>query len=212
VKLAIFGATGATGRQLVEISLEQGHTITALVRKPSEAKLPEAVTIVEGDIHDRGHVAEVIARSDAVLSCLGAALGVSRGPEGKVGTEAMPAILSAMAEHKVRRLIALSALGACEGKAQMSGPFKIIMATVLKGIYADKNAMEPLIRASDFDWTIVRPTNLKNGPRTGEIEVDPTGSIGILSTIRRADVADFMLKIVSDASYSKRVVTITHKR
>lgn len=210
MKLAVFGATGHTGRQVLKQALERGHTITALVRQPVENDLPAAVKIVKGDAHDAGAVAETIAGSEAVLSCLGAALGASRGPEGKIGADAMPLILAGMAQHGVRRLVALSALGAGEAKAQMSAPFRMVMATVLKGIFADKNAMEPLIRESAVDWTIIRPTNLTNGEHTGKIAIDPTTTIGLTSRIARADVADFMLQIVGDPAYIHRIVTITH--
>ncbi len=210
MKLAVFGATGGTGRHLVSFALERGHAVTALVREPEKAQLPEGITIVQGDVRDPVRVAEVIAGREAVLSCLGAALAASHGSRGKVGADAAPAIVSGMNQHGVKRLVALSALGACEGKPQMSFFFRVIMATVLRGIYADKNAMEPLIRATDLDWTIVRPTNLKDGARTGELDLDPTSKIGITSTINRADVADFMLQIVTDPQYTRRVVTITH--
>lgn len=209
MKLAVFGATGKTGRHLLDLALGAGHQVTALVRKPSEAQLPAAVRVIEGDIHDSARVAEVIAGNEAVLSCLGAALRASRGPQGKVGADATPAILAAMKTHAVRRLVVLSALGADEAKAQMSAVFKMIMATVLKGIYADKNAMEPLIRDSDLDWTIVRPTNLTDAKPTGHVTVDPQGTLGITSKIPRGDVADFMLKISGDPAYFRRVVTIT---
>ena len=53
MKLAIFGATGGTGIEIVEQALERGRSVTAFVRNPAQlADKGNRVTIVTGDIHD----------------------------------------------------------------------------------------------------------------------------------------------------------------
>jgi uncharacterized protein YbjT (DUF2867 family) len=71
-------------------------------------------------------------------------------------------------------------------------------------VYADKDVQERIIRKSRLDWTIVRPTILTNGPRTGayRVLVDPNDwTSGFIS---RADVADFLVKQIDDNSLSHR--------
>ena len=45
MNLAIFGATGGTGRQLVEQALEKGHTVTVLVRNPAHFPCSMSVSL-----------------------------------------------------------------------------------------------------------------------------------------------------------------------
>ena len=65
-------------------------------------------------------------------------------------------------------------------------------------IYADKNAQEWIIRQSRLDWTIVRPTVLTTGPRTGAARDWRSGFIS------RADVADFLVQQINDASLFRK--------
>jgi putative NADH-flavin reductase len=72
MKLLIFGASGGTGRQLVEQALAQGHLVTAFVRNP--AKLPIAhqnLRIAQGDALHYETVEPAVTGQDAVLSALG---------------------------------------------------------------------------------------------------------------------------------------------
>jgi len=209
VKLAVFGATGGTGRSLVQQALAQGHAVTALVRDPERAALPTEVGVVAGDVRDAAPVGEVVAGVDAVLSCLGASLPASMGARGMVGTDGVPVIIEAMKRHGVRRLIAVSAFGAGDSKPQISLMFRNAMATMLRGIYKDKNGMEPVIQGSEVDWTILRPTNLTDGPRTGQVVFDPADKLGVRDRIARADVAEVMLRVLPDRAFHRRTTIIT---
>jgi putative NADH-flavin reductase len=72
LKLVIFGATGGTGRQLVEQALERGHTITVQVRHPATFPLQhERLTVIEGDVRNLANVEAAVAGQDAILSALG---------------------------------------------------------------------------------------------------------------------------------------------
>jgi putative NADH-flavin reductase len=72
MKLLIFGASGGSGRQLIEQALAAGHLVTAFVRNP--AKLPLAhqnLRIAKGDALRYDTVDPAVAGQDAVLSALG---------------------------------------------------------------------------------------------------------------------------------------------
>lgn len=72
MKLAIFGATGKTGRVLVEQALAAGHEVTAFVRDLSKLTLGhERLSLVQGDVFDAARVEEAVAGKDAVISVLG---------------------------------------------------------------------------------------------------------------------------------------------
>ena len=72
MNLVIFGATGGTGRALVEQALDQGHTVTAFVRKASRMRVKHRrLKLAIGDVLNYATVEAAIAGQDAVLSALG---------------------------------------------------------------------------------------------------------------------------------------------
>src|SRR5579864_2671660 len=72
MKILIFGATGGTGRQLVEQALAQGHTVTAFARDPNKVALKHPnLRVAQGNMLQPASIEAAVARQDAVLSALG---------------------------------------------------------------------------------------------------------------------------------------------
>lgn len=204
MKLAIFGASGATGRQLLEQALAAGHQVTILVRNPASIPLQnKRLKVVSGDARDPEMVSAVIAGQDAVLSTLGA---TNPGPV-TICTEAMTQILAAMSRHGVRRLVALSAYGVLD--SHTGGLYNRLVWLLKKDKMLDKEQMERLIQQSRLDWTLVRPPALTNGPHTHNYKVGTNLPIKVTSHISRADVADFMLRQATDNTYMHLAAAIT---
>lgn len=208
MNLAVFGATGGTGLQLVAQALAAGHSIRALVRAPGRAGLASDVQLVRGDVRDAMAVAETIAGARAVISCLGTKLTATFTRRGRILASALTHITEAMQAQRVRRLVAVSTYGAGESWRHLGFGARILMGTLLSGELADKNAMEAVVRASLLDWTLLRPVNLDNGPPRGWV-VDPPARIGLRDRIPRADVAAFMLAALEDPDALGRSVLIT---
>ncbi len=76
-------------------------------------------------------------------------------------------------------------------------------------IYADKDAQDRIIRRSRLDWTIVRPTVLTTGPPTGAYQVLVESRDWRSGFISRADVADFLVKQIDDASLVHKTPVLT---
>ena len=206
MKIAVFGATGGTGQQVVQQALAAGHSVSALVRDPSRlAVQDERLTVVEGDVLDRAKVDETIAGADAVIVSLG---NTSNNPDYIVsrGTEV---IIDAMtAVGRPRRLVVVTSLGVGESRDQVPFAFKMLMNTVLKKAMEDKERQEALVKASGCDWIIVRPGGLTNGPETGSYKsgVDVKLTAG---QVARADVAAFVLLQLDDDTYLRQAPAIT---
>jgi hypothetical protein len=66
----------------------------------------------------------------------------------------------------------------------------------LRAPYEDKNLLEPEVKASGLEWTILRPTGLTNGPATGRYET--TAGRPAKARVARADVATAMLRAVEE--------------
>jgi putative NADH-flavin reductase len=72
MKIALFGATGATGKYLIEEALGLGHQVFVYGRNASRVSLKNPnVMLVDGQIHDRTAVAKVLQGVDAVICALG---------------------------------------------------------------------------------------------------------------------------------------------
>ena len=206
MQIAVFGATGGTGQQVVQQALAAEHSVSALVRDPSRlAAQDERLTVVEGDVLDRAKVDETVSGADAVIVSLG---NTSNNPDYIVsrGTEVI--VDSMTAVGKPMRLIVVSSLGVGESRDQVPFAFKMLMNTVLKKAMDDKERQEALVKASGFDWIIVRPGGLTNGPATGSYKagVDVKLTAGQVS---RADVAAFVLLQLDDDTYLHQTPAIT---
>jgi putative NADH-flavin reductase len=202
MKILILGATGATGLLLVAQSLEQLHQVTVLVRNPSKLNANHKnLTIITGDIFDKNVLTKTLSGQDAVLSALGNGLSLK---SHDLITKAVSILIPAMTETNVRRLIFLSALGVGETFVQANFFQKIIFRTFLRSIYADKTRAEKQIHSSSLDWTLVYPVVLTNTAGTGNYKAAEVLSMKGMPKISRADVADFMVKQLTDNTYLKK--------
>jgi|ERR1043165_4167619 putative NADH-flavin reductase len=207
MKVIILGATGITGKQLVEQALELKHTVTVLVRNPS--KLPnggEGVNVIAGSVLDKKVLTDAIKGQDAVISALG--IGNSFNPDHFI-TNAVNILIPAMHDAGVKRLIFLSAFGVGKTYNQAGILLKIFFRTLLKDVYADKAVADEHIRGSDLDWTIVMPTKLTDGKRTGRHQAAEDLTVGNFATISRADVAEFMLQQLTDTTFLRKEPVVT---
>jgi putative NADH-flavin reductase len=195
MRIALFGATGGTGRQVLDQALAQGYAVSALVRDPSKIAERTGLTSVVGDVLDQAATTRCIQGADAVICVLGS--HGSREPIEATGTRT---ILDAMHDTGVRRLIAVTSLGVGDSREQINWAFRVIMDLTLKPIMMAKEEQERLIKASGLDWTIVRPGGLTDGPRTGAYRFGRDRSIKG-GRISRADVADFVLRQVNDPTF-----------
>ena len=209
VKVLIIGATGGTGRQLVEQALTAGHDVTALVRDLEKIRARhERLRVVQGDILDFNSLDLAVADQEAILSSLGTK-SVFRPVI--IFSEGTTNLLKAMTQHDVRRLICITGIGA--GDSRGHGGFfydKIILPIFLKRIYQDKDKQEEIIRKSDRDWTIVRPGFLTNGPPKGNYRVLTDLTRVTVGRISRADVAAFMLAQLNSDRYLRQTPLLTY--
>lgn len=200
MKLAIFGASGRTGRPLVEQALQAGHEVTAFVRDPARLPISDArLHIVQGDVMDAAAVERAIQGVDAVLSTLG---HTKESPDN-MQTVATENIVAAMKKHGVRRLISLTGAGVQDPQDEpklIDRAIRGLLVLLQKNVLRDAEGHARVIQQSGLDWVIVRGPRLNEGPRTGIYRV---GSIGKNSgtLVSRADLADFMLKQAADTTY-----------
>lgn len=219
MRLTIFGATGGTGRRLLERAIAEGHEVTAFVRNPSRMTARhERLEVVVGDVFDLAAVEGAVAGSKAVVSVLGSrrpsnplhprSPGDPKGP-GSVGSEN---IVAAMKAHGLKRFVCQTAWGVGDSKEEpaIAGSLfmMIIVPPLLRDEYADKEAQERIVRESGLEWVIVRPMILTNGPWTNDFRVSVDLKPGRRPYISRADVADFLVRQLTDDTFVHKTPAI----
>lgn len=199
MQLTVFGATGRTGRPLVEQALDRGHTVVAFARDDADVPFDhEGLTVVEGDAYTGAGVAEAVAGSDAVVSVLGQ---TSAGPDDLL-TTAGDHIIDAMTDAGVSRFVTLVGAGVrTEGESpSLAGRVIGVALKLLSGeVLADAETHVDHVRETDLDWTVVRAPRLTDGEGTGSYEA---GDITLgFASVARADVARFILDCLEDGLY-----------
>ena len=208
MKLALFGATGPTGEELVAQALAADHELTAFARRPAAVAARGRLRVVQGDTtRDGAAVAEAVRGHDAVLSTLG--VGNTLFPNALM-QRSVANIVSAMQAASVTRIVLMSAFGV--GASRHDAPLlpRLMYGTVLRAIFDDKAKAEERLRPSSLDWTIVYPVLLTNGPRTGRYRAGERLELHGVPTISRADVAHFMLGEIARPRYVRKTVVLSY--
>ncbi|RZU41693.1 NAD(P)-dependent oxidoreductase [Edaphobacter modestus] len=211
MKIAIFGASGATGHLLTERSLSAGYTVTALVRSPGSFLLRNKVRVVEGSAFDLSAVSRTVEGADVVLSALGAHSPIRNE---NVLPRAVPLIVQAMQQAGIRRIVALGSAGALPDSLAKQPAWrrwfvqKIVYTLFLKWPVHEQMVQYRSLSLSSLDWTMVMPALLTNGPARGVYRVDGEALPANGSQIARADVANFMMLQVTSPQWVRRGVYI----
>lgn len=207
MNLTLFGATGSVGRHLVQQALENGHQVCAFGRNSTRLELGhKSLCFINGDVTHYDEVDAAVKGADAVLCTLGA------GRKGLLRTAGTRNIVLAMQTHRVRRLVCQTTLGAGESRGNLDFFWKYLMfGILLRSAMADHETQEAVVRASDLDWTIVRPGAFTNGPKTGKYREDfKSDDRSLALKISRADLAAFMLRQLNDRKYAGRSVGVSY--
>jgi putative NADH-flavin reductase len=212
MQLTVFGASGATGRRLVEQALDAGHAVTAVVRDP--ARLPvrhDRLAVVVADVLDSTAIQPAVANADVVVSALG-----PHPPRNKssIMSAATARILDGMRAVGSSRLVVVSAAPVASDDHGTTLPYRLLVAPIMRallgGLYADMAVMEETIRRSGMDWTILRPPQLTDGPRTRTYRHAKDANLRRGYRISRADLADAILASLDDPDTVKATIAAAH--
>ena len=209
MNILVFGATGATGQQVVKQALSQGQVVTAFVRNPGALpKNEKRLRVVIGDTtRDTPKIIEAVSGQDVVISALGRRNSFK---SDHLIERSMQAIVSSMERAGVRRLIVVSAFGVGESRRDAPLIPRIMYRVLLSDIFADKKAAEDKVRRSNLDWTFVYPVLLTEGPMTGAYRVGERLELHGLPKISRSDVAHFMLAEMENRAFVRKVAVISY--
>jgi putative NADH-flavin reductase len=199
MKLFVIGATGGTGRKIVQQSLERDHHVSAFVRAPETVTVRhERLVVLKGSVTDENHLSEAMQDHDAVLSALGPREVFK--PSSLLHDSAL-ATTRAMRRSGVKRLVILSAA------AHFPSIPNRIVSLILRNHMRDSLAMEKVVRDSGLDWTIARPPRLTYEEYATYRSREGAAPKRGFSLSRKA-VAAFMLDAIEQKKHFQKIVGI----
>ncbi|MBG6129164.1 putative NADH-flavin reductase [Aquimarina sp. EL_43] len=200
MKILILGATGRTGKLILEESLNQGYKVCCLVREPKKIKENHNnLKILKGSPEQISDLENAIKDCDAIIS----ALNISRKsdfPWSKLRTPAtflsdvIKNIISLTTEDGLQRIIVCSAWGVAETEKEIPSWFRWFIKNSNIGIaYKDHERQENELKKSKLNWTIVRPVGLTNFKKEKKVIESYNNKPIPKPTISRKNVAKFMV-------------------
>lgn len=211
MNIAVFGANGPTGREVVRQALAAGHYVTAVTRKPKQYPMSSAnLDIVSADVTDADGVARALAGTRAVISTYG--VPYSR-KKVTVYSEGITNITQAMIAHRLDRLVCVSSTSIASGEAPgeslfwRKGVIPVLRNTVGRTLYDDMERMERIVQASSLDWTIVRPAGLFNASQPSHDYQVATGRLKGRVT-SRADLAQTLVREATATQHPRSIIEV----
>jgi putative NADH-flavin reductase len=211
-RVLIIGASGGIGIESVRLALERGLRMRALARSVDRIQIDHPLLETRSaDASDPEAVRAAVEGVDAVIHVVGAAPSLRRmfAPID-VFSKTTEVLVSEMTRAGVRRLVAVTGFGAGESREAFSLPERMAHRLLLGTAYADKDRQETIIRESDLDWLIVRPTILTNGRGRGRYQVLVSPEKWRNGLIARRDVADFLVREVIVPSHTRVAPVLTY--
>jgi putative NADH-flavin reductase len=207
MKIVVFGATGGTGKNVVERALAAGHDVVAVARRPESVPPRDKLTVHKGDVLDAASVAAALVGADAVVCAIGPA---SNSQPGTLISEGTQNIIAGCAQTGVRRVVFESGMITSNGQElSLLGRFAVgVFGRVYPKLKADKVIAEAALSSSNLDWVIVRPPALGHGPATGQYLAGPGARIMPAKTLSHADCAEALLKAAVDPAWVKQIVNV----
>ena len=208
--IAVLGANGGIGRQVVEMALKQGHCVTAILRNPANLTFThQNLTVVKGDIMKPETLESYLRNKDAVIS----AIGKSSLKETTLYSQGNKNLLNVLMNTGTTRFFFISASGLEVNPAHsffMRFATKSILQRLLKNMYADLERMEKIIKESYQNWTIMRPPRLTNAPFTGIYRSAINSFLKGGFSISRADLAHFIISNITNEAIYKTTVEVAY--
>jgi len=199
MKLFVIGATGRTGREVVQQALARGHHITAFVRSPESISVKnERLSVLKGNVMDENQLFQAMQNQDAVISTLGPREVFK--PTSMLHDSAV-ATTRAMNRSGVKRLVVLSAA------AHFPGIPNRIASFIMRNHMRDSLAMEEIVQSNGLDWTIARPPRLTQEEYTTYRSREGAAPKMGFSLARKA-VAAFMLDTIEQNKHFHKIVGI----
>lgn len=199
MKVAVFGATGGIGSDVVDRALAAGHEVVAASRDPDKVEPRAGVTVAGTDITDAQGVAQAVRGVDAVVWAVGP---TSNSPDEPHRFErGAQNLVAGMRSAGVKRLVALSGAGITlsgERKPLTGKLMSALVGVLARHVVESKRREYEVFSESGLDWTLVRPPRVVERPARGTYHA---GDRLAGRSVTQADLAQFMVDALADRKW-----------
>lgn len=216
MRFLVVGATGGSGRAVVEELVSAGHDVTAFSRRVEKVAFQsERVRTVKGDAMNPADVDAAVRGHDAVIVTLGiseSALRVrlfgSTTTPINVRSAGTRNVIAAMKRHGVSRLVVQTSFGVGETRARLPLLYRLMFRVLLKQQIEDTEAQEREVRASGLEWILAQPVNLTDDDGQERILASAEGETARMKISRRS-VARFLAQTAATMRHAGRSVALS---
>jgi uncharacterized protein len=176
MKIALIGATGFVGSQILAEALRRGHKVTAIVRHPQRLAPRRNLAIVQADVLHRDELAKILRGHDVVISSYNPKRGTP-GPEVfHRHVRGHRAIIAATKHSGVKRFLAVGGAASLKtpgGVEFLDSPeFPAAFEPFKPGIRGTRELYYLLKREPGLDWVFLAPSVIiVPGKRTGKFRL-----------------------------------------
>ncbi|WP_031530300.1 NAD(P)-dependent oxidoreductase [Dyadobacter crusticola] len=205
--IAVIGATGSAGKEVVRLALSLNYNVTVVVRNPARIHPEMNLTIVKGDVMDIESLKEAFMNIDVVISCFGPSNGRKPGNIMSVGTSN---IVRACEKGGVAHFIFMSGILQTDG-SELTWLNRLgiqIIRSFFREVYMDKITGEASIQTSSLDWTIVRAVGLTKSRPTGKYKAGVSIRVSPFKPMSFEDMALCLLDAVENAAWTRKIINV----
>ncbi|MFK8137781.1 MAG: NAD(P)-dependent oxidoreductase [Bdellovibrionales bacterium] len=214
-KITVIGASGGSGRKIIEALLAQGHKVTALSRSASKV-FRSNVRSIDGSALNKEVLRKAIKGQDAVIITLGISenpirvrtLGPAKTPMN-IRSEGTRKAIEVMKELGVKRLLVQTTFGSGPSKNELGTMDSLFFALLLKPQIVDTEKQDEFVRTSGLDWTITQPVHLKEDNYIeGDVVADFNSQVGRMGISRKL-VGSYTASAINDSTTIGKTVTLS---
>ncbi len=209
MKIAVVGATGPTGLEVVKQSLAHGHHVVAYVRRPEALSTAPNLKVVGGELFETEKFANAIKECDVLICTLGNRSFKVRN----FMAEHLPLVTNAMETSGVTRIVLMSALGGGELPGKSNWFSRPIFKFMSNYIFKDRTISERKLASTNLNWCAVYPAFLTDGPKLEHIDCVDMEEVRDVwgMQISRATVASVLIDLAEDNTRPNRRVAVAAK-
>lgn len=205
MRLALVGASGATGTWVMDVALEAGHTVRALTRREEPERF--GVDWIEGDVLDPSSVARMATGTEAVIVALG------RRSDSPIDlcSRGTATVIAACRAFRIERLVVLTGAMIGHSLEKQSVVLRTIRTTyrlVQRAEAEDRDRQEQLVRESGLQYTLVRPPRMAEGGPTEGRRVGSELFVHTADRATRGDVAHALVDAAVEGKWDRLGVVV----
>lgn len=212
MKIAILGSTGFVGGNLINKAISRGYQIKTLARNPEKLEaVKDNVEIIKGSIFDPLMIEKTIQETAAVLSTVAPPPGKQCNPF--LYQKAMEDIVNILDRNRVKRYIHIGGAVHPGGTDEIWSVKRKFLRTFLNlvsnQILITKQLEWEVLKASNIDWTLIRPPRIAKRKASGVISADEKRLESL--SISVDDLTDFMLQQVSSEEWIRKAPLVSNR-